>query len=151
MNRNGTIISLLNNKSAIDEPDLLPDEQQPGTPDQTPIRENAFDYSNEEKIKNITKHFKEILNILGLDLSDDSLKETPARVAKMYIKEIFSGLDPKNKPVITLFENRYQYNQMLVEKNITVYSTCEHHFVPDRKSTRLNSSHLKLSRMPSSA
>jgi GTP cyclohydrolase I len=78
----------------------------------------------------ISGHFKEIMQILGLDLTDDSLKETPQRVAKMYVKEIFSGLNPANKPDITLFQNKYQYNQMLVEKNIELYSYCEHHFVP---------------------
>ena len=67
---------------------------------------------------------------LGLDLTDDSLKNTPARVAKMYVNEVFSGLNPKNKPAITLFENKYDYNQMLVEKNISLFSYCEHHFVP---------------------
>jgi GTP cyclohydrolase I len=86
--------------------------------------------SDEEKIRLISQHFKQIMEILGLDLEDDSLRDTPRRVAKMYVKEIFSGLDPKNKPDITLFENNYQYRQMLVEKNITVYSSCEHHFVP---------------------
>jgi GTP cyclohydrolase IA len=78
----------------------------------------------------IGKHFTEIMHILGLDLDDDSLKGTPYRVAKMYVKEIFSGLDPKNKPEIKLFENKYNYNEMLVEKNISFYSNCEHHFVP---------------------
>jgi GTP cyclohydrolase I len=68
--------------------------------------------------------------LLGLDLNDDSLKGIPDRVAKMYVKEIFAGLNPDNKPGITLFENKYHYGQMLVEKNITVYSNCEHHFVP---------------------
>lgn len=83
-----------------------------------------------EKIKIIAGHFKEIMQTLGLDLSDDSLKETPERVAKMYVKEIFSGLNPNNKPEITTFENKYQYNKMLIEKNISLYSYCEHHFVP---------------------
>jgi len=96
----------------------------------TPIRKNAFDISDEEKVNLITAHFKEIMTVLGLDLEDDSLKDTPRRVAKMYIKESFSGLNPLNKPEITLFENKYNYNEMLVEKNITVHSYCEHHFVP---------------------
>ena len=74
--------------------------------------------------------FEEIMGVMGLDLTDDSLQGTPKRVAKMYIDEIFSGLNPKNKPKVALFENKYQYNQMLVEKNITFYSNCEHHFVP---------------------
>ncbi len=83
-----------------------------------------------EKIEKIQYHFGEIMNILGMDLSDDSLKGTPKRVAKMYVKEIFSGLQEKNKPKITLFDNTYHYDRMLVEKDITVYSNCEHHFVP---------------------
>jgi GTP cyclohydrolase IA len=86
--------------------------------------------NDDEKIKIIAEHFKEIMQTLGLDLNDDSLKETPERVAKMYVKEIFSGLNPKNKPEVTTFENKYQYNKMLVEKNISLYSYCEHHFVP---------------------
>lgn len=90
--------------------------------------ERQFD--EETKIKLIAGHFRQIMLILGLDLEDDSLKDTPARVAKMYVKETFKGLNPANKPAVTLFENKYNYNEMLVEKNITLYSTCEHHFVP---------------------
>ena len=97
---------------------------------ETPMKADAFDISDEEKKEKIAFHFKEIMDVLGLDLTDDSLKGTPKRVAKMYVEEIFSGLDPKNKPKIALFDNKYQYNQMLVEKNITFYSNCEHHFVP---------------------
>ncbi|MCE3227598.1 MAG: cyclohydrolase FolE [Bacteroidetes bacterium] len=97
---------------------------------ETPMKKDAFELSNEEKIKKIEFHFAEIMETLGLDLTDDSLKGTPHRVAKMYVKEIFSGLDPANKPKVALFENKYQYNQMLVEKDITFYSNCEHHFVP---------------------
>ena len=96
----------------------------------TPMREDAFEMNDDEKIAQIEYHFRQIMETLGLDLTDDSLKGTPKRVAKMYIKEIFSGLDPKNMPAIALFENKYQYNDMLVEKNITFYSNCEHHFVP---------------------
>ena len=96
----------------------------------TPISEDAFRVSDEQKINKIEGHFREIMLTLGLDLTDDSLKNTPARVAKMYVNEVFSGLNPKNKPAITLFENKYNYNQMLVEKNISLYSYCEHHFVP---------------------
>jgi GTP cyclohydrolase I len=96
----------------------------------TPLREDAFQLDDELKIELIEKHFEQIMHILGLDLSDDSLKGTPHRVAKMYVKEIFSGLNPTNKPSAKLFDNQYNYNQMLVEKNITFYSTCEHHFVP---------------------
>lgn len=97
---------------------------------ETPLRIDAFNIDDELKIELIQKKFAEIMEILGLDLSDDSLKDTPKRVAKMYVKEIFSGLNPKNKPSVTLFENKYKFNQMLVEKNILVYSYCEHHFVP---------------------
>jgi GTP cyclohydrolase I len=82
------------------------------------------------KINLIERHFAEIMNILGLDLTDDSLKGTPHRVAKMFVKEIFSGLNPQNKPKVTLFENKFNYNQMLVEKDIKLHSYCEHHFVP---------------------
>ena len=85
---------------------------------------------DDEKIKIIANHFKGIMQTLGLDLNDDSLKDTPQRVAKMYVKEIFSGLNPENEPKVTLFENKYQYNKMLVEKGITLFSYCEHHFVP---------------------
>ena len=85
---------------------------------------------DETKIKLIRDHFKQIMILLGLDINDDSLRGTPERVAKMYVKEIFSGLNIENKPRITLFENNYNYNGMLVEKNITIYTYCEHHFVP---------------------
>lgn len=84
----------------------------------------------ESKIELIAQHFEEIMRILGLDLADDSLRDTPKRVAKMYVNEIFSGLDPDNKPTVTLFDNAYNYEEMLVEKNIKVHSFCEHHFVP---------------------
>ena len=105
-------------------------DEHVGTSHETPLREDAFDLDDDLKIELIQKHFKEIMQILGLDLSDDSLRGTPERVAKMYVKEIFSGLDPKNKPEIKLFDNKYKYDQMLVEKDITIYSNCEHHFVP---------------------
>ena len=97
---------------------------------ETPLRSDAFDIDDEEKIERIEKHFREIMHILGLDLTDDSLNGTPRRVAKMYVKEVFSGLNPKNRPHARLFENKYNYDQMLVEKDITFYSHCEHHFVP---------------------
>jgi len=97
---------------------------------ETPIRTDAFLLSDEEKKDRIAGHFAEIMKTLGMDLHDDSLKGTPDRVAKMYVDEIFSGLKPENKPEATLFSNQYQYKQMLVEKNITLFSTCEHHFVP---------------------
>lgn len=96
----------------------------------TPLKDNAFEITDEEKKDLIAMLFAEIMDVMGLDLTDDSLKGTPKRVAKMYIDEIFSGLNPKNKPSIALFENKYKYNQMLVEKNISFYSNCEHHFVP---------------------
>ncbi len=101
-----------------------------GTSHETPLRPDAFDKDDELKIELIEKHFEEIMHILGLDLNDDSLKGTPHRVAKMYVKEIFSGINPDNKPKAKLFENKYKYNEMLVEKDITFYSNCEHHFVP---------------------
>lgn len=97
---------------------------------ETPMRDDAFLLSDDQKVEKIQDHFREIMNILGLDLRDDSLQGTPYRVAKMYVKEIFSGLNPANKPDIKLFDNKYAYNEMLVEKDITFYSNCEHHFVP---------------------
>lgn len=97
---------------------------------ETPLKKNAFALSDSEKKVKIASLFGEIMDTLGLDLSDDSLRGTPERVAKMYVEEIFSGLNPQNKPKIALFDNKYQYNQMLLEKNITFYSNCEHHFVP---------------------
>jgi GTP cyclohydrolase I len=115
------------------EEDILIDaigDEHVGTSYDTPLREDAFLLDDDTKIEMIEKHFKSIMEIMGLDLKDDSLKGTPKRVAKMYIKEVFSGLNPANKPDIKLFDNKYQYNQMLVEKNITLYSNCEHHFVP---------------------
>ena len=96
----------------------------------TPMRDDAFELSDNEKKEKIQKHFKGIMETLGLDLNDDSLSGTPHRVAKMYIDEIFYGLNPNNKPKVALFENKYKYNEMLVERNITFYSNCEHHFVP---------------------
>jgi len=96
----------------------------------TPLKGNAFEMSDEQKIEKIQHHFSQIMDILGLDLSDDSLKGTPKRVAKMYVNELFSGLNPASKPKISLFDNKYQYDQMLVEKDISFYSNCEHHFVP---------------------
>ncbi|MEN8777034.1 MAG: GTP cyclohydrolase I FolE [Polaribacter sp.] len=97
---------------------------------ETPMKPDAFKLSDTQKKEKIASLFSEIMDVMGLDLTDDSLKGTPQRVAKMYIEEIFSGLNPANKPKVALFDNKYQYNQMLVEKNITFYSNCEHHFVP---------------------
>lgn len=96
----------------------------------TPIRSDAFQLSDAEKIHEIAYHFREIMHTLGLDLTDDSLKGTPLRVAKMYVNEIFAGLKPENKPAVSLFENGYKYSEMLVEKSIPFVSNCEHHFVP---------------------
>lgn len=96
----------------------------------TPLLENAFEIKDEQKIEIITESFTKIMETLGLDLNDDSLKGTPKRVAKMYVNEIFAGLDPEKKPKITLFENKFKYKQMLVERDISFYSNCEHHFVP---------------------
>jgi GTP cyclohydrolase I len=101
-----------------------------GTSSETPIRPDAFELSSDEKINIIKADVQHIMETLGLDLSDDSLKGTPNRVAKMFVNEIFGGLDPANKPKASTFDNKYQYGEMLVEKNITLYSTCEHHFLP---------------------
>ncbi len=97
---------------------------------ETPLRDDAFEMDDELKMELIAKHFKEIMHILGMDLDDDSLKGTPRRVAKMYVQEVFSGLNPMNKPRPMLFDNKFAYNEMIVEKDITFYSHCEHHFVP---------------------
>ena len=105
-------------------------EQHAFTSIDTPMREDAFLITKEEKKRIIADAFAKIMHTLGLDLEDDSLSGTPYRVAKMYVDEIFSGLDIANKPKIALFENKYAYKEMLVEKNITFFSNCEHHFVP---------------------
>lgn len=97
---------------------------------ETPMRKEAFAVSDEAKIEAITEKFRDIMDILGLDLTDDSLQGTPQRVAKMFVKEVFQGLNLANKPEMRLFENKYRYGQMLVERNITLHSYCEHHFVP---------------------
>ena len=101
-----------------------------GSSDFTPLRADAFTISDDEKIERIKKDVENILNTLGMDLTDDSLKGTPNRVAKMFVKEIFGGLNPAKKPSASTFDNKYKYNEMLVEKNIVVYSTCEHHLLP---------------------
>ena len=105
-------------------------EEHISTSINTPLKPDAFEKTDDEKIDIIEKHFAAIMDALGLDLADDSLRGTPKRVAKMYVQEIFSGLNPANKPAATLFDNKYKYNQMLVEKDISFYSNCEHHFVP---------------------
>ncbi|TNE52616.1 MAG: GTP cyclohydrolase I FolE [Bacteroidetes bacterium] len=96
----------------------------------TPMHNRAFERSDSEKIARITDHFAEIMDILGLDLTDDSLRGTPGRVAKMYVQEIFRGLNPANKPAATTFDNKYQYRRLVIERNIPLQSTCEHHFQP---------------------
>lgn len=96
----------------------------------TPLRSDAFELSDQEKIERIQKDVAHILDTLGMDLTDDSIKGTPLRVAKMFVKEIFGGLHPDRKPAASTFENKYNYGEMLVEKNITLYSTCEHHLLP---------------------
>ena len=101
-----------------------------GTSTETPMRTDAFKLRSDEKIDIIKDDVQHIMETLGLDLSDDSLKGTPNRVAKMFVNEIFGGLDPAKKPKASTFENKYKYGEMLVEKNITLYSTCEHHFLP---------------------
>jgi GTP cyclohydrolase I len=129
MKQKGTLLNTMGIDLAQPQLEELGDEHL-GTSIETPLREDAFAMTDELKIELIEKHFREIMNILGLDLTDDSLKGTPHRVAKMYVKEVFSGLNPKNKPAAKLFENKFKYNEMLVEKDITFHSHCEHHFVP---------------------
>ena len=126
----------ISSSTLVDEPnidtynfDVIGDDHVSTSTD-TPMREDAFELSDIEKKKKIQKYFKAIMETLGLDLKDDSLSGTPHRVAKMYVDEIFYGLNPNNKPKVALFENKYKYNEMLVERNITFYSNCEHHFVP---------------------
>jgi GTP cyclohydrolase I len=116
--------------AAMNSSDLHDDHDHLGASFDTPLRPDAFELSEDEKIARIETHVRGILDTLGMDLSDDSLKGTPKRVAKMFVKEAFGGLDPAKKPVLNTFENSYQYGEMLVEKNIVVYSTCEHHLLP---------------------
>lgn len=105
-------------------------ENHIGTSANTPLREDAFELSDQEKIERIQDNVRDILNTLGMDLEDDSLKGTPKRVAKAFVNELFGGLNPANKPKLSTFDNNYKYGEMLVEKNIVVYSTCEHHLLP---------------------
>ena len=109
--------------------ELIGDNHQM-TSAETPLRADAFDKSDAEKMASIEKHFHIIMEEMGLDMTDDSLQGTPHRVAKMFIQEIFSGLNPANKPKISVFDNSYNYDKMLVEANISFNSTCEHHFLP---------------------
>lgn len=131
VNRNGKAKLNGNGNSTqlIDKIDLIGDNHV-GTSIETPMRKDAFDLSDDKKIEAIEDKFRDIMEIMGLDLTDDSLQGTPHRVAKMFIKEIFYGLNPENKPKISVFENKFRYNEMLVEKNINMNSTCEHHFLP---------------------
>ena len=118
----------------IEDKILLTDEEigdnHISTSDFTPIRDDAFDKSDDEKISIIQEHVRAIMDTLGLDLTDDSLRGTPKRIAKSYVNELFSGLNPNNKPKASTFDNKYNYEEMLVAKAITLYSTCEHHFLP---------------------
>ena len=116
-------------KILSDQIDEIGDQHQ-GIYRETPLRSDAFEMSNPEKMLLIEEKIQDVLTILGMDLTDDSLKGTPRRVAKMFVYEIFSGLHPDNKPTASTFENKYKYGEMLVEKNITLYSTCEHHLLP---------------------
>ena len=109
--------------------ELIGDNHQMTSAD-TPLRPDAFDKSDSEKMQTIEKHFHIIMEEMGMDMTDDSLQGTPHRVAKMFIQEIFSGLNPANKPKISVFDNSYNYDKMLVEANISFNSTCEHHFLP---------------------
>jgi len=130
MNKKGQFSTYADEIHSIGELALLLGEQHTGAAYDTPLRDDAFAKTSEEKIRIIAGHFREIMLALGLDLTDDSLQGTPYRLAYMYVKEIFSGLDPQNKPSITLFENKFSYDQMLIEKDIHFHSYCEHHFVP---------------------
>lgn len=134
MKPNGTLLDIPQIKEITDltgfSLEEIGDEHLSTSLVETPMKDDAFLMSDEEKIATIEYHFRQIMDTLGMDLTDDSLRGTPKRVAKMYVQEIFSGLNPANKPKAALFENKYRYDQMLVEKDITLYSNCEHHFVP---------------------
>ena len=112
------------------EIDSMGDDHIGSDSEETPLKKGAFDISDDNKVSLIQEKVYEILDILGMDLTDDSLKGTPRRVAKMFVNEIFGGLNPEKKPKASTFENKYKYGEMLVEKNITLYSTCEHHLLP---------------------
>lgn len=132
MKPNETLLNTLlfeqNAPATLAEDDLGDDHI--ATAIENPLRADAFELKDDEKIARIEFYFRQIMDTLGLDLTDDSLNGTPKRVAKMYVKELFQGLNPDNKPSVTLFDNKYKYNEMLVEKDISFYSNCEHHFVP---------------------
>jgi len=123
----------LDREIQVDDANLLNEEigdNHVSTSATTPLRDDAFEMSNADKMASIQEDVAHIMQTLGLDMTDDSLKGTPKRVAKMFVNEIFSGLHPDNKPKVSVFDNNYKYGEMLVEKNITVYSTCEHHLLP---------------------
>lgn len=128
-NRKAKLNGSRHSTQLINNFDLIGDDHV-GTSVETPLRSDAFDLSDEQKMIVIENKFRDIMETMGLDLTDDSLNGTPHRVAKMFIKEIFYGLNPDNKPKISVFENKFKYNEMLVEKNINMNSTCEHHFLP---------------------
>ena len=109
--------------------DLVGDDHLSSSSD-TPLRKDAFEITDEEKISIIEKNVYNILETIGMDLTDDSLKGTPKRVAKAWVNELFGGLNPEKMPKASTFDNKYLYKEMLVEKNITVFSTCEHHLLP---------------------
>ena len=124
MKQKETLLTTPLSKANIELSHLIIEEmgdEHKGSSPETPLRADAFEKTDEEKIEAIEPHFKAIMEILGLDLNDDSLMGTPQRVAKMYVKELFQGLNPANMPSMTLFENKFQYNEMLVEKNINFY------------------------------
>ena len=133
MKQKETLLTTQPKEEKISLTELLIEEmgdQHKASSVETPLRADAFEKTDEEKIAAIEPHFRAIMETLGMDLRDDSLRGTPLRVAKMYVKELFHGLNPANMPIMTLFENKFQYNEMLVEKNINFYTNCEHHFVP---------------------
>jgi GTP cyclohydrolase IA len=133
MKQKETLLTTQPKEEKISLTELLIEEmgdQHKASSVETPLRADAFEKTDEEKIAAIEPHFRAIMETLGMDLRDDSLRGTPLRVAKMYVKELFNGLNPANMPSMTLFENKFQYNEMLVEKNINFYTNCEHHFVP---------------------
>jgi GTP cyclohydrolase I len=130
MRLNGTMLNITENELFLDSENDVIGENHIATSIETPLRKDAFALTDHEKMRRIAGNFRDIMDTLGLDLTDDSLRGTPDRVAKMFVKETFRGLDPRNKPDVKLFENKYKYKQMLVEKNITLFSSCEHHFVP---------------------
>jgi GTP cyclohydrolase I len=133
MKQKETLLTTQPKEEKISLSELLIEEmgdQHKASSVETPLRADAFEKTDDEKIAAIEPHFRAIMEILGMDLRDDSLRGTPLRVAKMYVKELFQGLNPANMPSMTLIENKFQYNEMLVEKNINFYTNCEHHFVP---------------------